>query len=217
MRWPRAPSRRGFAPSGGAGCRDHCCGGGRDRHREPVRHLAADRAGGAAAGRSNYRLGDLSTQIAIAAAVDGVRELSLLDRWTYAMCPADERDEGVERLADWAVEHALGRAVAPPRAGHLPPPARASQEALQLAERVHRRLVAWRWMALRFPEVYRDIDGALAESRRLNEWIEAVLATRPSGRVLVVPGGVVGEAGGALQGHSRRRQFGQRARAAQQP
>jgi ATP-dependent RNA helicase SUPV3L1/SUV3 len=35
----------------------------------------------------NYRLGDLSTQIAIAGAVDGVRELSLLDRWTYAMCP----------------------------------------------------------------------------------------------------------------------------------
>jgi ATP-dependent RNA helicase SUPV3L1/SUV3 len=155
----------------------------------------------------NYRLGDLSTQIAIAAAVDGVRELSLLDRWTYALCPVDERDDGIQRLADWAVEHALGRAVAPPRAGHLPPPGRASQEALQLAERVHRRLVAWRWMALRFPEVYRDIDGALAESRRLNEWIEAVLATRPSGRVLAL---ATEEAGGASRGHSRRRQFGQR-------
>jgi ATP-dependent RNA helicase SUPV3L1/SUV3 len=107
--------------------------------------------------------------------------------------------------------------VAPPRAGHLPPAGRASQEALQLAERVHRRLVAWRWMALRFPEVYRDIDGALAESRRLNEWIEAVLATRPSGRVLALSGGVAGETGGALRGHSRRRQFGQRAKAAQQP
>jgi len=58
---------------------------------------------------------------------------------------------------------------------------------LQLAERVHRRLVAWRWMALRFPEVYRDMEGALAESRRLNEWIEAVLATRPSGRILGAP------------------------------
>jgi ATP-dependent RNA helicase SUPV3L1/SUV3 len=135
----------------------------------------------------NYRLGDLSTQIAIAAAVDGVRELSLLDRWTYAMCPVDERDEGIERLAGWAVEHALGRTVASPRAGHLPAPSRASDEALQLAERVHRRLVAWRWMALRFPEVYRDMEGALAESRRLNEWIEAVLATRPSGRILGAP------------------------------
>ncbi len=128
----------------------------------------------------NYRLGDLSTQIAIAEAVDGVRELSLLDRWTYAMCPVDERDEGISRLTDWAVEHAMGLAVAPPRAGRLPPPDRASQDALQLAERVHRRLVAWRWMAMRFPEVYRNMDGAMAESRRLNEWIEAVLAARPS-------------------------------------
>ncbi|SDE57487.1 helicase-related protein [Belnapia rosea] len=158
----------------------------------------------------NYRLGDLSTQIAIAAAVDGVREFSLLDRWTYAMCPVDERDEGIERLAGWAVEHALGRTVAPPRAGHLPPPGRASQEALQMAERVHRRLVAWRWMALRFPEVFRDIDGALAESGRLNEWIEAVLATRPSGRVLALAGVEAMEAGGASRGHSRRRQFGRR-------
>lgn len=31
----------------------------------------------------NYRLGDLSAQTAIAAAVDDVRELPLLDRWTY--------------------------------------------------------------------------------------------------------------------------------------
>jgi ATP-dependent RNA helicase SUPV3L1/SUV3 len=132
----------------------------------------------------NYRLGDLETQIAIAEAMDGVRELSLLDRWTYAMCPLDQRDDGISRLTDWAVEHAMGFAVAPPRAGRLPPPDRASPDALQLAERVHRRLVAWRWMAMRYPGVYRDIEGALAESGRLNEWIEAVLAARPSGRML---------------------------------
>ncbi len=127
----------------------------------------------------NYRLGDISTQIAIAAAVDGVR-LPLLDRWTYALCPVDERDRGVERLADWAVEHAMGQAVPPPRAGRLPPPERAGQEALQLAEKVHRRLVAWRWMAQRFPEAFRDLEEALEESRRLNGWIEAVLAARPT-------------------------------------
>jgi ATP-dependent RNA helicase SUPV3L1/SUV3 len=151
----------------------------------------------------NYRLGDLSTQIAIAAAVDGVRELSLLDRWIYALCPVDERDEGIARLADWAVEHAMGLAVAPPRAGRLPPAERAGQDALQLAERVHRRLVAWRWMALRFPEVYRDVEGALAESRRLNEWIEAVLATRPSGRVSGAADADA-EAAGAGEGRGRR-------------
>ncbi|HEX8374458.1 MAG TPA: helicase-related protein, partial [Geminicoccaceae bacterium] len=154
----------------------------------------------------NYRLGDLSTQIAIAAAVDGVRELALLDRWTYAMCPVDERDEGIARLADWAVEHAMGLAVAPPRAGRLPPPDRAGQDALQLAERVHRRLVAWRWMALRFPGTYRDIEGALAESGRLNEWIEAVLATRPSGRVFGAD--AAAEAVGAGQGRTRKGRSG---------
>jgi ATP-dependent RNA helicase SUPV3L1/SUV3 len=68
-------------------------------------------------------------------------------------------------------------------------------------------------MALRFPEVYRDIDGALAESRRLNEWIEAVLAARPSGRVLALAEGMA-EAEGISRGHSRRRQFGQRGKPA---
>ena len=42
---------------------------------------------------------------------------------------------------------------------------------------------------LLFPDTYRDIDGAMAESRRLNEWIEAVLASSPSGRVRAVAGG----------------------------
>ncbi|MGK7869500.1 helicase-related protein [Falsiroseomonas sp. E2-1-a20] len=137
----------------------------------------------------NYRLGDLSTQIEIAAAVDGVRELPLLDRWTYALCPVDTRDQGVARLADWAVAQGMGVPVAPPLAGRLPAPDRAGQDALQLAERVHRRLVAWRWMAMRFPQTFRDLDGALAESRRLNEWIEAVLSAQPSDRVRAVAGG----------------------------
>ncbi|WP_458095631.1 helicase-related protein [Roseomonas sp. WA12] len=150
----------------------------------------------------NYRLGDLSTQLAIASEVDGVRELSLMDRWTYALCPVDERDDGIQRLADWAVEQGLGLAVPPPRAGKLPPPDRAGQDALQLAEKVHRRLVAWRWMALRYPDTYRDIDGAMEESRRLNEWIEAVLAASPSGRVRAVSGG--GEMPSRSRGGPRR-------------
>ena len=126
-------------------------------------------------------------------------------------------DEGIARLADWAVEHAMGLAVAPPRAGRLPPPDRAGQEALQLAERVHRRLVAWRWMALRFPGTYRDIEGALAESGRLNEWIEAVLAARPSGRVFGATADA--EAAGAGKGGGGRRGRGgpERAGAALRP
>lgn len=153
----------------------------------------------------NYRLGDLATQIAIAEAVDGVRELSLLDRWTYAMCPVDERDEGIARLTDWAVEHAMGLAVAPPRAGRLPAPEQASQDALQLAERLHRRLVAWRWMAMRFPDIYRDLEGAMAETRRLNEWIEAVLSARPTGRMLgaAAPAGLAGGRGQGARASGR--------------
>ncbi|WP_376089915.1 helicase-related protein [Roseomonas sp. CCTCC AB2023176] len=155
----------------------------------------------------NYRLGDLSTQMAIAGVVDGVRELSLMDRWTYALCPVDERDEGIARLSNWAVEHALGHAVAPPRAGRLPPPDRADQQALQLAERVHRRLVAWRWMAQRFPDAYRDLEGAMTESRRLNDWIEAVLSAQPSDRRRAVAGVAMDPA----QGQGRPRPDGKQA------
>lgn len=85
---------------------------------------------------------DLSTQKAIAQAVDGVRELSLLDRWTYAMRQVDERDDDIERLANRAVSHATDLAVAPPQARHLPSPEQVSQDALEFAEWVHRRLVA---------------------------------------------------------------------------
>jgi ATP-dependent RNA helicase SUPV3L1/SUV3 len=83
----------------------------------------------------------------------------------------------------------------------LPPPDRASQEALQLAERVHRRLVAWRWMALRFPHTYRDVEAAMAETARLNEWIEAVLSAQPTGRML----GAAGRNGSANQARRRKR------------
>ncbi|MCQ4162032.1 RNA helicase [Roseomonas sp. GC11] len=123
----------------------------------------------------NYRLADLTQQMAIASAVDGVAGLSLLDRWTYAMCPVDERDNGITRLARWAVEHGGGRPVRPPLAGRLPAPERATGEELQRAEKVHKRLVAWRWLALRFPAAYLDREEAEAETERLDGWIEDVL------------------------------------------
>ncbi|MDQ1081356.1 helicase-related protein [Pseudoroseomonas cervicalis] len=123
----------------------------------------------------NYRLADLTQQLAIASAIDGVAGLSLADRWTYAMCPVDERDNGITRLARWAVDHGGGRPVAPPLAGRLPAPERATGEELQRAEKVHKRLVAWRWLALRFPAAYLDRDEAEAETERLDSWIEDVL------------------------------------------
>ena len=123
----------------------------------------------------NYRLADLTQPLAIASAIDGVAGLSLLDRWTYAMCPVDERDDGITRLAQWAVEHGAGRPVRPPLAGRLLPPERASNEELQRAEKVHKRLVAWRWMALRFPIAYPEREQAETETARLNDWIEEVL------------------------------------------
>jgi ATP-dependent RNA helicase SUPV3L1/SUV3 len=43
-------------------------------------------------------------------------------------------------------------------------------------------------MTLCFADTHRDVDRALAESRRLDEWIEAVLSARPSDRARAVSG-----------------------------
>jgi len=123
----------------------------------------------------NYRLADMSQAMAVASAVDGVEGLSLLDRWTYALCPVDERDNGVARLARWAIEHGAGRPVPPPAAGRLPAADRAGREELERAEKVHKRLVAWRWLSLRFERGYPDRPEAEAETARLDRWIEDVL------------------------------------------
>jgi ATP-dependent RNA helicase SUPV3L1/SUV3 len=123
----------------------------------------------------NYRLADMTQAMAVATAVDGVAGLTLLDRWTYALCPVDERDNGVSRLARWAVEHGAGRPVPPPMAGRLPAPERAAREELERAEKVHKRLVAWRWLALRFERAYPERAEAEAETNRLDRWIEDVL------------------------------------------
>ncbi|MFC0410818.1 helicase-related protein [Roseomonas elaeocarpi] len=156
----------------------------------------------------NYRLGDMEQQMAVATAVDGVAGLSLLDRWTYALCPVSERDNGVARLARWAVEHGAGRPVVPPHAGRLPSPERAQREELEHAEKVHRRLVAWRWLSLRFEAAYPNRAEAEAETERLDSWIEEVLRTQRQGRDGAVglgltrsargrPGGGTPEGGGA--------------------
>ncbi len=132
-------------------------------------------------GDPNYRLADLELQIEIAAAMDGTG-LPLLDRWTYALCPVDIRDSGVERLLRWGVEHASGGTVPPPSAGHLPAPERADQTALERAEKVAKRITAWRWLSQHFPAVYADAERALAERRRLDAFIETVLRQQAIGR-----------------------------------
>lgn len=129
----------------------------------------------------NYRLADLELQIEIAAAMDGTG-LPLLDRWTYALCPVDVRDAGIERLLRWGIEHASGGAVPPPSAGYLPNPERADQSALERAEKVAKRLVAWRWLSQHFPDIYADMQAALKERTRLDEFIEAVLRQQAIGR-----------------------------------
>nr|WP_235907572.1 helicase-related protein [Siccirubricoccus phaeus] len=132
----------------------------------------------------NYRLADLAQAMAVASAIDGVAGLSLLQRWTYALCPVDERDNGVARLARWAIEHGAGRPVAPPSAGRLPPPERAGREELERAEKTHKRLVAWRWLSLRFPEAYPARAEAEGETARLDRWIEEVLRTQRKSRLV---------------------------------
>lgn len=123
----------------------------------------------------NYRLADMEQAFAIASALEGVDGLDLTTRWSYAMCPVDDRDNGIRRLVGWAADHAAGRRVLPPGTGRLPPSDRASREELERAEKRHKRLVAWRWLALRFPEFYPDREEAEETTRRLNEWIENVL------------------------------------------
>jgi ATP-dependent RNA helicase SUPV3L1/SUV3 len=125
---------------------------------------------------------DLSQPLAVASEVDGIPGLTLAEKWTYALCPVDVRDNGVARLSRWAIEHGAGRPIAPPMAGRLPAPDRAGQEDLEKAEKVHRRLVAWRWMAQRFPQAYAEAEAAEGETARLNRWIEDVLRTQRRGR-----------------------------------
>ncbi len=132
-------------------------------------------------GDPNYRLADLGTQIDIATAMDGTG-LSLLDRWTYALCPVDTRDDGIDRLLRWGLDHAAGTPVPPPAAGYLPAPDRATQPSLEHAEKVAKRLVAWRWLSQRFPGAYTGTEAAQAERRRLNGFIEEVLRKQALGR-----------------------------------
>lgn len=132
----------------------------------------------------NYRLADMEQCMAVATAIDGVAGLKLLDRWTYSLCPVDERDNGVARLARWAVEHGGGRPVPPPAAGRLPAPERADRAELERAEKTHKRLVAWRWLSLRFPEAYPDHAEAEAETQRLDRWIEDVLRQQRRARLV---------------------------------
>ncbi len=129
----------------------------------------------------SYRLADITAQITIAAEIDSLA-LPLATRWTYALCPVDDRDHGVERLTRWAVDHAGGRSVRPPEAGHLPAPETAGNADLERAEKTHKRLVAWRWLSLRFPDTYVQAPRAAAESTRVNDWIESVLAMHPRGQ-----------------------------------
>ncbi|GBQ69793.1 RNA helicase [Ameyamaea chiangmaiensis NBRC 103196] len=130
----------------------------------------------------NYRLADMEQAFAIAAALEGVDGLDLTQRWTYAMCPVDERDNGITRLVHWAADHAAGRRVTPPGAGRLVPPPQAGREDLERAEKRHKRLVAWRWLALRFPATYPDADEAEIATAVLNDWIEDVLRQQSRAR-----------------------------------
>jgi ATP-dependent RNA helicase SUPV3L1/SUV3 len=130
----------------------------------------------------NYRLADMEQAFAIASALEGVDGLDLTQRWTYAMCPVDDRDNGITRLVQWAADHAAGRNVAPPGAGRLVPPPQAGREDLERAEKRHKRLVAWRWLSLRFPEAYPDHDEAEIATGVLDDWIENVLRQQSRAR-----------------------------------
>lgn len=78
----------------------------------------------------NYRLADMDQAFEIASALEGVEGLSLTQRWVYAMCPIDERDNGIARLVGWASDHAAGRRVPPPGTGRLVQPPKRGAKSL---------------------------------------------------------------------------------------
>lgn len=123
----------------------------------------------------NYRLAKMEETFSIASALEGIEDLSLKDRWTYSVCPVDDRDNGIQRLTRWAMDHAAGKTILAPGTGKLPAPNRASRQELESAEKRHKRLVGWRWLALRFPDHYPDLASAEATTHELNDWIESVL------------------------------------------
>ncbi len=123
----------------------------------------------------NYRLAGMEETFAIASSLEGIENLSLKDRWIYATCPVDNHDNGIQRLTHWAADHAAGKTIPAPESGKLPNPVQASRRELERAEKMHKRLVSWRWLSLRFPEFYPDLENAEKNTEKLNEWIESVL------------------------------------------
>lgn len=126
----------------------------------------------------NYRLADMEQPLEIAAALEGVENLDLQTRWVYAMCPVNTRDNGVLRLVEWASYHAKGRRIHPSGTGSLPDAASAGHDDLERAEKRHRRLVTWRWLAMRFPDFYPELEQAERNAAILDDWIEKVLRTQ---------------------------------------
>ncbi|WP_264784277.1 SUV3 domain-containing protein, partial [Gluconacetobacter azotocaptans] len=57
---------------------------------------------------------------------------------------------------------------------------RAERVELERAEKRHKRLVAWRWLSLRFPDAYLAREDAEDATARLNDWIEDVLRQQSS-------------------------------------
>lgn len=130
----------------------------------------------------HYRLADMEQILELASALDGVEKLNLHTRWVYSMCPINIRDHGIPRLVEWASLHAKKRQILPPRTGKLVVAHTASHEDLEHAEKRHRRLVTWRWLAMRFPEIYADLELAEQNASILNEWIEQVLRSQSQHR-----------------------------------
>jgi len=114
----------------------------------------------------------------------GVDGLSLATRWIYAMCPVDERDDGIARLARWAREHAAGHEVPPPLAGHLPSPERAQHQQLERVEKIYKRLVALR---NRYKVAFGQIDVQLKRRYDLSPNLVYTLLVLTLTAVIFIP------------------------------
>ena len=123
-----------------------------------------------------FRPADLADSLRIAGLVSA-GGLPLRDRFRYLGCPVDEKAVGATAdVREWSTAHGAGRQVRPPSCRVLATPD--SDAPLQECEAAIKRLTAYLWLAMRFPDTYVGGPFAAEERRRVNGLIESALARR---------------------------------------
>lgn len=107
-------------------------------------------------------------------------KLHITDQYAYATAPVDSNDfEGEGLLLEWALRHSENKKIT---WGHVKDNwvekehYHSRAEALLDAESKLKMLTVYRWLTLRFPDVYSGTEEALLEHERLNTMVERALS-----------------------------------------